>query len=161
MAYGILRIHANGKPGWSYLFALEGTLTGLVGIACYFYLPPSPYQTASRIRGSGWFTEQEEKIMANRILRDDPGKGDMHNRQGLSWNAFKAAITDYHMWPIYLLGFSWNMPSVPIQNYITLNLIDLKFGTFETNLLTIPAFALFIINLLVRSFTHHVESTQD
>ena len=65
---------------FSRLFALEGTLTGLLGIASYFYLPPSPYQTASRFRGKSWFTEREEKIMANRILRDDPGKGGMNNR---------------------------------------------------------------------------------
>lgn len=87
--------------------------------------------------------------MANRILRDDPGKGDMHNRQGLSWGAVKAALTDYHMWPMYLIGLSWNLPVVPMQGYITLNLVALGFGTFETNLLTIPAFVLFIIGLLV------------
>jgi hypothetical protein len=150
LAYGILHLRGvDGRAGWSWLFALEGTLTGLVGIASYFYLPPSPYQTASKVRGAGWFTEHEERIMANRILRDDPGKGDMHNRQGLSWTAFKSAITDYHMWPIYLIGLSWNVPVVPIQGYITLNLVAIGFGTFETSLLVIPAFVLFIAGLLV------------
>ncbi|KAK3061599.1 hypothetical protein LTR53_019723, partial [Teratosphaeriaceae sp. CCFEE 6253] len=86
--------------------------------------------------------------MANRILRDDPGKGDMHNRQGLSWGAVKAALTDYHMWPMYLIGLSWNIPAAPIQFYITLNLRALGFGPYETNLLTIPAFVLFIVGLL-------------
>ena len=67
----------QGLYGWQWLFALEGTLTGVIGIISYFYLPPSPYQTASKFRGkNGWFTEHEEKIMANRILRDDPSKGD-------------------------------------------------------------------------------------
>ena len=124
-------------------------MTGLVGIASYFYLPPSPYQTASRVRGKSWFTEHEEKIMANRILRDDPGKGDMHNRQGLSWSAFRASVIDYHMWPIYLIGLSWNIPAVPMQGYITLILNGEGFGPFETNLLTIPAFVLFIVGTLV------------
>jgi sugar phosphate permease len=41
----------NGLAGWRWLFALEGTLTGLIGIATYFYLPPSPTQTASWFRG--------------------------------------------------------------------------------------------------------------
>lgn len=53
----------------------------MIGIASWFYLPPSPTQTASKLRGKdGWFTVHEEKIMVNRVLRDDPSKGDMHNR---------------------------------------------------------------------------------
>lgn len=139
----------NGLPGWAWLFALEGTLTGIIGVISWFYLPPSPYQTASKFRGkNGWFTEHEEKILCNRVIRDDPSKGDMHNRQGLSWSAFRMCITDYHMWPIYLIGLSWLIPTVPMQGYITLNMTAVGFGTFETNLLTVPAFALFIIGLL-------------
>ncbi|MCJ1330871.1 hypothetical protein MMC10_007558 [Thelotrema lepadinum] len=85
LAYGILHMReVTSWAGWRWLFLLEGILTGLIGVASYFYLPPSPYQTASRFRGKdGWFTEREEVVMANRILRDDPSKGDMHNRQGL------------------------------------------------------------------------------
>lgn len=117
MAYGILHMRGiNGLAGWRWLFALEGTLTGLIGIISYWYLPPSPTQTASKFRGEkGWFNEREEKIMVNRILRDDPSKGDMHNRQAISFSMFKDCITDYHMWPMYLLGFTWMLPSIPMQ----------------------------------------------
>lgn len=77
LAYGILHMDGiNGLAGWRWIFALEGTLTGVIGIATYFYLPPSPCQTASWFRGkNGWFSEHEEKIMVNRVLRDDPSKG--------------------------------------------------------------------------------------
>ncbi|KAF2207447.1 hypothetical protein CERZMDRAFT_102345 [Cercospora zeae-maydis SCOH1-5] len=150
-AYGILHMRGvNGMAGWRWLFALEGTLTGLIGILSYFYLPPSPTQTASRFRGKdGWFNEHEEKIMVNRILRDDPSKGDMHNREGLSIPMLWKCLKDYHMWPVYLLGLSWMIPTTPITSYLTLQLKSVGFGTFETNLLTIPAYVIFIINLLV------------
>jgi hypothetical protein len=77
LAYGILRLGGhNGLEGWRWLFALEGLVTGLIGIISYFYLPPSPTQTASKFRGNnGSFSEHEEKIIVNRILRDDPSKG--------------------------------------------------------------------------------------
>lgn len=64
-------------------------------------------------------------------------------------NAFRYCLTDYHMWPIFLLGLSWMLPTVPMNQYITLILKDAGYGTFQTNLLTIPAYVLFIINLLI------------
>lgn len=135
--------------GWRWLFALEGALTGFIGVCSYFYIPASPTQTASKLRGkNGWFNEREEKIMVNRVLRDDPSKGDMHNRQALSLTMFWECLTDWHMWPVYLIGLSWMLPSIPMNQYITLNLKEAGFGTFETNLLTIPAYVIFIINLL-------------
>ncbi|KAF2435856.1 MFS general substrate transporter [Tothia fuscella] len=150
LAYGLLRLRGlNGMAGWRWLFALEGLLTGLIGILSWFYLPPSPCQTASKFRGkNGWFNEHEEKIMVNRVLRDDPSKGDMHNRQGLSFKMFFEALSDYHLWPIYLLGLSWLIPSNPMTSYLTLQLRSLGFNTFQTNLLTIPAYVIFILQLL-------------
>lgn len=150
LAYGILRLRGyNGMAGWRWLFALEGLLTGIIGIISFFYLPPSPCQTASKFRGKdGWFNEREEKIMVNRILRDDPSKGTMHNRQGLSFKMFFDSLNDYHLWPIYLLGLSWLIPSNPMTSYLTLQLKAIGFNTFTTNLLTIPAYVLFIVQLL-------------
>ncbi|KAF1815589.1 phthalate transporter [Eremomyces bilateralis CBS 781.70] len=150
LAYGILRLRGvNGMEGWRWLFALEGTLTGLIGIISAFYLPPSPTQTKSRFRGKdGWFTEHQEKIMVNRVLRDDPSKGDMHNREGLNPQEIWLCLTDYHMWPIYLMGLSWLIPNHPMTAYLTLQLRSVGFDTFKTNLLTIPASALFIAQAL-------------
>lgn len=175
LAFGILRLGGrNGMEGWrwvslpvlgkfrqsvdqSQLFALEGMLTGLIGLSAWFYLPPSPTQSATKskinpFRGEkGWFNEQEEKIMVNRILRDDPSKGDMHNRQGLSLPMLWECLKDYHMWPIYLIGISWTIPVNPVSSYLTLQLRSLGFGTFETNLLTVrlARIALFLTILTV------------
>ena len=150
LAFGILHLRGyNGLAGWRWLFALEGMLTGIIGLVSFLYLPPSPTQTKSRFRGKeGWFSEREEYIMVNRVIRDDPSKGDMHNRQALSPKALWRSLSDYDMWPIYLLGLSWLIPNNPMTQYLTLQLKAAGFGTFETNLLTIPAYVLFIIQLL-------------
>ncbi|KAG5951734.1 hypothetical protein E4U53_002383 [Claviceps sorghi] len=156
LAYGILQLRGNGglREGWRYMFLIEGIFTGLIGVWTWLYLPASPTQTArGKYKGllrpkEGWFTEKEETMMVTRVLLDDPGKASMHNRQGLSWPLFREALTDYHLWPIYLLGLTWIIPFIPPQAYITLTCKALGFNTFETNLLTIPAYTLFIIQLL-------------
>lgn len=150
LAFGILRLqNVTNWEGWRWLFALEGGLTGLIGLISWFYLPPSPTQSKSWFRGkNGWFTEREEIIMVNRVLRDDPGKGDMHNRQGLNFKLLWEAFTDFDLWPIYILGVTWSLPSQPIASYLTLVLKGLGFGTFTVNLLTIPAYVLFLLQLI-------------
>ncbi|KAJ5306435.1 hypothetical protein N7508_005450 [Penicillium antarcticum] len=151
LAFGFLHIRmSDGTGGWRYLFALEGLITGLIGIVAAFWMPASPTQTAGRFRGKdGWFNEHEEKIMVNRVLRDDPSKGSMHNRQPVTPKLLWAALKDYDMWPIYVLGLTWMIPNTPATSYISLELKSLGFSTFHTNLLTIPAYVIFIINLLV------------
>lgn len=157
LAFGILHLrkHTALGAGWRYLFAIEGALTGLIGILTWLYLPPSPTQTARHgLKGvlrpkDGWFTEREEYILVTRILLDDPGKATMHNRQGLSFRALWNSLTDFDMWPIYLLGLTWQIPFTPETTYITLTCKALGFNTFQTNLLTIPAYSLFIVQLLI------------
>ncbi|OAQ67534.1 transporter [Purpureocillium lilacinum] len=150
IAYGVLHMRGIGNwGGWRWLFIIEGILTAIIGVLSWFYLPPSPTQTASWFRGKdGWFSEREEVIMVNRILRDDPAKGGMHNRQGLTLPLLWQALLDWDLWPIYLLGFTLLQPVTPVESYMTLNLRNLGFDTFQTNLLTIPSYVLFCIQLV-------------
>jgi len=68
-------------------------------------MPASPCQTPGRGRGkSGWFIEHEEKIMVNRLLRDDPSKGDMNNRQAVGFSGLIKSFTDYDLWPTYIVS---------------------------------------------------------
>ncbi|QKX54289.1 uncharacterized protein TRUGW13939_01374 [Talaromyces rugulosus] len=150
LAFGILHMRdIGGWEGWRWLFVLEGALTAIVGVLSWFYLPPSPTQTASWFRGKdGWFTEREETIMVNRVLRDDPAKGGMHNRQGLTLKLLWDSLMDYDLWPLYVISLTLLIPTQPVTAYLTLNLKALGFDTFETNLLTIPAYVLFLIQLV-------------
>ena len=102
-------------------------------------MAPSPTQTKAWYRRRGWFNEREEKIMVNRILRDDPSKGDMHNREAISPKMLWLSLCDYHLWPIYAVGLTFGIPAGPPDQYLTLTLRGLGFDTFDSNLLSIPA----------------------
>lgn len=99
---------------------------------------PSPTQTRAPWRPKGWFTEHEEKIMVNRILRDDPSKSDMHNRQAITPKLLWESLCDFDLWPIYIIGIIFSTPAAPPDQYLTLTLRQLGFDTFDSNLLSIP-----------------------
>lgn len=86
----------------------------IVGLSTFFLMPASITETRKILGGraawlhgkAGWFTEREEKILVNRILRDDPSKGTMNNRQHVSIKGIWAAIRDVDLWPIYVVSRS-------------------------------------------------------
>lgn len=140
LAFGLLRLRGlHGYEGWRWLFLIEGIFTLVIGVWSWFMMAPGPTQTKSWYRPKGWFTEKEEKIMVNRILRDDPSKGDMHNRQAVDFKLLWKSITDWDLWPLYLLGLTFQIPVGPPDQYLTLTLRNLGFDTFDSNLLSIPS----------------------
>jgi len=45
--------------------------------------------------------------MVNRILRDDPSKSDMHNRQGITLSLMWKAMKDFDMYELALSNECW------------------------------------------------------
>ncbi|KAI8245110.1 putative transporter [Colletotrichum sp. SAR 10_98] len=86
--------------------------------------------------------EHEEEILVNRILRDDPTKGDMNNRTAVTFQGLWTALTTVDLWPVFLVGlFAW-IPFQPTANYLSLILRDMGYSVFESNMLAIPSYAL-------------------
>jgi hypothetical protein len=120
----------------------------------------SPTQTKSWWNKQGWFTEREEIIMVNRILRDDPSKGDMHNRQAVNFKLLWASLKDYDLWPLYIIGMCFLIPAGPPDAYLTLTLRNLGFGTFDSNLLSIPTQVIGAITMLMLTYYSEIWNTR-
>ncbi|KAI1258674.1 MFS general substrate transporter [Xylariaceae sp. FL1019] len=138
-----------GMAGWRWLFLIEGLITLSVGVISFFMMPASAAQTKAWYRPNGWFTDREVSIVVNRVLRDDPSKGDMHNRQAITPSRLWNCLKDFDLWPLYALGLICYIPQGPLQQYITLVLRSTGFSTFNTNLLGIPASVTHIIFLIL------------
>ncbi|KAJ3565335.1 hypothetical protein NPX13_g7545 [Xylaria arbuscula] len=150
LAFALLRLRGVlGWAGWRWLFLIEGIVTFTIGVSSFFMMPASAVQTKTWFRPNGWFTDREMAIVVNRVLRDDPSKGDMNNRQAITPKILWACLTDVDLWPLYLLGLIVYIPQAPPSKYITLILRNVGFDTFTTNLLTIPYNVLHIITLLL------------
>ena len=141
-----------------------------MGLLAFVLMPASPTQTASWFRGkNGWFTQRrvsyvaqhdasladlhrEEIIMVNRVIREDPSKGGMHNRQAISPRLLWQCLKDFDLWPLYILGLTFQIPMTPPQQYLTLSLRGLGFDTFQTNLLAIPYTAFHMLNMMLITY---------
>ncbi|KAI1384939.1 major facilitator superfamily transporter [Hypoxylon trugodes] len=149
-AVGLLSMRGIlGYEGWRWLFLIEGAFTFLVGIASFFLMPQSPARTKSWWNPKGYFTEREEKIIVNSVIRDDPQKGGMYNRQGLSVRQIWECSKDYDMWPLYALGLLFGIPKYPVGQYLTISFRSLGFNVIQTNLLTIPNVVASSITMLI------------
>ena len=82
------------------------------------------------------------------VIRDDPAKGGMHNRQALTIKDIWHCVKDYDMWPIYLLGLLFGIPAGPVGQYLTLSFRGLGFNVIQTNLLAIPQTVLGALTML-------------
>ncbi|PYI06852.1 MFS general substrate transporter [Aspergillus sclerotiicarbonarius CBS 121057] len=158
LAFGILHLGGHGgQAGWRWLFLIEGLLTLILGLLAIILLPPSPTQTAHWARGrKGWFTEREETIMVNRILREDPSKGSMHNRQPLTAKLVWMSLKEFDLWPLYIVGVLFSAPYTTVSQYFTLQIKDYGFNTFDTILLSIPYSVLGIVTRIALTYAGEI-----
>lgn len=149
LALGLLKIKtADAQDGWRWLFLIEGAITLLIGIASFFQMPASVVSTRAWYRKNGWYTEREEAILVNKILRDEPLKGDMSNTQPIGPKELFKAFFDIDMIPIYIVRLLADISSGPISSYLSLTLRSLGFSTAMTNLLSVPVYVLGIIGIV-------------
>ncbi|KAH7074720.1 major facilitator superfamily transporter [Paraphoma chrysanthemicola] len=159
-AVGLLSMRGIlGYEGWRWLFLIEGAFTFLVGLLSFFLMPQCPTRTKSWWNPKGYFTEKEQKIIVNSVIRDDPQKGGMYNRQGLSVRQIWKCSKDYDMWPLYALGLLFGLPKYPVSQYLTLSFRDLGFNVITSNLLSIPYIVgSCIMMLLITAFSEIVNN---
>lgn len=159
IAYGVLHMRGvEGRAGWRWLFLIEALISLAIGLLSFLFLVPGPTQTRARWRPAGYFTAREERIIVNRVLRDDPSKGGMHNRQAITLPMLLRSLGDHDLWPVYAIGLLFEIPSAPPKAYLSLTLKALGFGTFQTTLLGIPVAVYAALNMLL--VTYLAEATR-
>jgi hypothetical protein len=80
----------------------------------------------------------------------------MHNREALTPSLLWQSVKDFDLWPIYILGLTFQTPMSTPANYLTLSLKGLGFDTFRTNLLVIPSKVLHVIAMLALTYAAEV-----
>lgn len=85
------------KPGWAWIFILEGLFTVLFGASTFFLLPASP----SKAR----FLNQEEKDYINAKLKEDGATGQDEDADKFSWREVGMAFKLPQVWLLAIIFF--------------------------------------------------------
>jgi MFS family permease len=98
LAYGI--IHMNGvghRPGWAWIFILEGLFTVVFGLFSFFILPRSPKHAR--------FFNEKEKAYVVAYLKEDGATGSNEEMDMFSWREVGQAFTLPQMWMLAVIFF--------------------------------------------------------
>ncbi|KAL4938478.1 hypothetical protein BDV06DRAFT_225959 [Aspergillus oleicola] len=124
------------------LLSMRGILgdafTFTIGVASSLIMPQSPAKTKGNWNSEGLLHREGREDYRQPIIRDDPQKGGMHNRQALSVHQIWECTKDHDIWPLYTLGL-FGLPKYPIDQYLRLSFRQFGFNPIQTNLLSIPS----------------------
>lgn len=150
LSLGLLKISTKSIPeGWKWMFLIEGLITFFIGVISFFKMPSSVVNTKKWYRKKGWYTYREEQILVNKILRDDPSKGDLNNRKSVSIRELIATTLDYDLLFIYITRFLSDIGSAPVSAYLQILLRKMGYTTAVTNALSIPYHFLTIVVMFI------------
>lgn len=86
-----------GRPGWAWIFIIEGLLTVVFGVVSFFILPRSPAHAK--------FLTQREKSYVAAKLREDGASGSSEEIDQFSWREVFQAFSLPHVWLLAVLFF--------------------------------------------------------
>ena len=141
--------------------------TVLVGVLFIAFFPLSSANPVS-ILGIRYFTERESQILQQRVLRDDPTKG--QPRQNVTWGEIKATVgppelvqvptrtslthstlqlTNWRLLPHFFMTILGMAPASTMGSYAPLMVVSFGFDRLKSNaMLSIGAWFLLLTNLL-------------
>ncbi|PAV17565.1 MFS general substrate transporter [Pyrrhoderma noxium] len=121
----------NGRPGWAWIFILEGTFTALVGFFGYFLIPAS-------IGNMKFLTEAERSLANERIINDRPS---IQISEKFSFKQVIISMTSPHVIMVSCISFLIGSATFGIAIFLPTIVSELGFSATHTQLLSVAPFA--------------------
>ncbi|WPG98737.1 putative MFS transporter [Acrodontium crateriforme] len=141
LAYGVFHIHGGALQNWRYLFLIEGSLSIIMAVIAYIFLPRS-VMTAS------FLNEEEKKLAFYRIQVDSSAVVDE------KFNLRQAAKILAHptSWVILLIEICLGIPLQSVSLFLPQIIARLGYSTVKTNLYTVAPNVTGAMMLLILAF---------
>lgn len=121
----------GGKPGWAWIFIIEGLITVVAGAASFFIIQDFP-DTAK-------FLSEEERTFVIRRLQEDA----QYSAAGEDFNMryIWQSILDWKTWIAMLIYMGVDGPLYAFSLFLPSIISQLGFKSTPANLLTVPVYA--------------------
>lgn len=135
----------GGRPGWAWIFLLEGIATVLIGVACFFIMPDTP-----ALSGRWLDAEEQRYLLIQNLIKDGVNAND-EGADKFRWSYLRDLFTDYKVycqaWILFVAsvcsyGLKFTMPSITQS---------MGFESSQAQLLTIPPYVCGAISAVVLS----------
>jgi MFS family permease len=122
----------GGRPGWAWIFILEGIVTVIFGVASFWVVHDFPDEAT--------FLSDNDRVRVIRRLKADQQSSAEHEEFRMTY--FWAAVKDYKMWIGMLIYMGCDMPLYAFSLFLPTIITGMGFtNTTIAQLLTVPPYA--------------------
>jgi MFS family permease len=126
LAYGIFQVQVPGLKTWQLLFVVQGSLTCMLAVVAWFWLPTGP-ETA-------WFlSEQQREWVVERV---QPGELAAKQQPGVSWRDVAETIRDWKLWFVLVFNICASVPATAFSIFLPLVVQSMGYSSLEANLVS-------------------------
>ncbi|KAJ8509029.1 hypothetical protein ONZ45_g8746 [Pleurotus djamor] len=144
LAFGIINMQGVGnRPGWAWIFILEGLFTVVFGVIAFFMMPRSPAHAS--------FLREEEKQYVLRKLQEDSSIGNEHSDR-FSWVEVGRAFMLPQVW-FLAVAFFFAGTILYSLAYFTPSIVQgLGYTATRAQLMSVPPFATAFVSSTVIAY---------
>ncbi|KAK3898817.1 major facilitator superfamily domain-containing protein [Staphylotrichum tortipilum] len=141
----------GGKPGWSWIFILEGIVTVIVACIAFFALYDFP-ETAT------FLTEEERAFVMYRLKyqgqgpKQDPSRPQVAQAEEFKWQYVKDAFADWQIWVNIFVYWGIVCPLYGISLFLPTIIRQLGYTSSHAQLMTVPIYITAAILAVVVAF---------
>ncbi|KAI0657017.1 MFS general substrate transporter [Cubamyces menziesii] len=145
LAAAILKMEGVGnKPGWAWLFILEGLFTVLFGVSCYWLLPNTPNTLT-------FLSKEEKQLVLYALHEDGIISGDEKDETYTKVN-FIHTFRQPHVILVMIIGFMNGSTLSGLAYFLPSIVANLGYSGTKAQLMSVPPFAVGAVLSIVTAF---------
>jgi MFS family permease len=139
----------GGKPGWAWIFILEGLFSVVVGLLSYFVVPSTP-------RDSKFLSESQKDIIMSRLERDRPS---IKQVDKFTFKEVMRSACSPHVIMVFIMFFMVGTMLYGLALFLPSIVSQLGFSPNKTQLLSVGPFAAgFFVTIISAFWSDRYES---